>query len=171
MDYSKLNNLLNDLEVKTKTQAQSNTDFNYQMYSETQKFGVKDETKEKKQKHTYENIAMNRNNEILELNGMNSRFNFERINPQRNQIQKPFNQTDNTSVELSRNLQTTNIHNLTDQRVVNVFDNTQFSENYKQYNDFKSNGGDDKSNSINIKLSAREQAPNLATVPKKMWDN
>jgi hypothetical protein len=176
MDYSKLNSFLNDLEVDN---IKPNNDFNYQIYNETQRFANKDSTEsntnlnKQKTKHTYENLSINRNNEIVELNGMNRHFNFERINPQRDTktnekllSNNSSNNSNNTSFSLNRQLQT---KDLTNQRVVNIFDNTQFSEDYKSYRDFKQHGLDDN-NTINDKLSNRDMIPSLSTAPKKMWD-
>jgi hypothetical protein len=181
MDYSGLNNLLNNLEVDTTT---PNNDFNYQLYSDTQRFanpetsqnnlefnntGLNTNTNtglnKRKQKKTIENLSVNRNNEMLEINGMNRHFNFERINPQRDINPSNQDSQDNSSFTLNRNLQ---INNLTNKRNINIFDNSKFSEDFKNYKDIQQSGNYDN-NSINLKLSNRDNIPNLSTVPNEMW--
>lgn len=179
MDYSGLNNLLNNLEVDTTT---PNNDFNYQLYNDTQRFANPETSLELnntsfnnntglnklKQKTSIENLAVNRNNEMLEINGMNRHFNFERINPQRDinpSNQNTQNSQDSSSFTLNRNLQ---INNLTNQRNINIFDNSKFSEDFKNYKDIQQSGNYD-SNSINIKLANRDNIPNLSTIPNQAW--
>ena len=181
MDYSGLNSLLSNLEVDTTT---PNNDFNYQIYNETQRFAnpvssqniLESNTNfnsntglnKLKQKTSIENLAVNRNNEMLEINGMNRHFNFERINPQRDinssnqNIQKS---QDSSLFSLNRNLQ---VNNLTNQRNINIFDNSKFSEDFKNYKDVQQNGNYDN-NSINLKLSNRDNIPNLSTIPNQAW--
>ena len=169
MDYSRLNSFLNNLEVDN---SKPNNDFNYQIYNETQRFGNKNVEEnnglnKKKAKQTYENISINRNNEMVNISGLNPHFNFERVNPQRDLSinKKMVTENQDNSYSLNRQLLT---KDLTNKRTVNVFDNTQFSEDFKTYNDFRQNGISD-GDSINNKLSNREMAPSLSTMPKTLW--
>ena len=169
MDYPKLNNFLNDLELDSK-----NNNFNYDLYQETQRFDIqadKSKLNKKKESKSFENISINRNNEILDINGMNRNFNFERINPQR---QSRYNTEPDSTYkssalfDLERQVQNSTLSN---NRQINIFDNTQFSENFKTYRDIKNNGLMDNNDSINNKLSSREMAPNILSVPNNSWKN
>ena len=151
MDYSDLNSFLKTLDCTN----------NNQSFTDSENFKLSNE--KGKSKYSYENVAINRNNEL------NNHYNFERHNPQRENIrQKPIfsnelntngNKTQLDGFELNRNLQ---ISHITNQRNMQVFDQSKFSEDFKNMNNEKYSN---RKSSINEKLLLRDISPSIAFFP------
>lgn len=181
MEYNDLNSYLGNLELqKEDIRTTSNIDklefLNYNKFSD---LTINNKPKSRKQ---VENLSINRN---MQLSQLTREFNYETANPQRieslntrnssrdylrgnfsksnNDLQK---QNINNSFELDRNLQ---IHNSNRNNNIMLMDYSQFSENYKSYknNDFTK---DLDSDSLNEKLSSRENIPNISSVPSNLWE-
>jgi len=182
MDYSELNSLLikldiaetmpqridiskNPVQIKNET---TNSHYNPSInenyfFNDTQKFTINsntDKIKSKQPKHSYENVSIDRNMDMANANNLNTNFNFERFNPQRTSITKSqVNDSEKASVEINRNMQS---DELLRYNPGNIFDYSQFSETYKN--------SSRKDVDINKKLSQRENAPNIGSIPANIWD-
>ena len=119
----------------------------------------------------------------MDLSLLNREFNFESLNSQRidalntrdssrDDLYNKFNdnaQKQNTHVnfELNRNLQ---IHNSNTNNNIMLMDYSQFSENYKSYKNSNLSKDIDR-DSVNQKLSSRDNIPNISSVPSNLWEN
>ena len=190
MEYNDLNSYLGNLELTNTTSESNNissqrqnTNTNYvnNEFSNLNKFTDSSIENKPKSRKQIENLSINRN---MVLSSLNKDFNFESVNPQRIQsidtrnnyrddvrnTSSEFNnsvrQNSNVDYELNRNLQVhTSQRNLT-----NIMDYSQFSEDYKSYknNDYKDSFDKD---SLNDKISSRDNIPNISSVPSSLWDN
>ena len=193
MEYNELNSYLGNLELTSTTSErnnislqQPNTNYVNTEFVDSSKFNdisLKPKPKSKKQ---IENLLINRN---MDLSHLNNGYNYEYANPQRLQsvntrnsgsnynleIGNDFNklnnnlprQTNEVDYELNRNLQVHNSH----RNIDNMFmDYSQFSENYKSYKDNEFSNDLDR-DSLNEKISSRDNIPNISSVPSNLWEN
>ena len=166
MDYSDINNLLGNLELKNQVHKiqnnQDHTIINNQillgekgmennMYESNQSLFKK----KTKSDNVNMNMSLNRNIQLMNDMGIN-RMNLETINPQRNLVFNSKNSNTNFSnLEKERNQQMYNHNNN-----LHIIDYNLFSDNYKNRDKIEQ---DD----INNKLGNRENTPNIAITPNK----
>ena len=175
MDYTDLNNFLGNLEVdNTKSEPYINQEF-----LAKEQFLDNSIKQAPKSRSQIENLQTNRNSDIHKYqNGFNN-FNFESYNPQRNQQVNNYEFTSDfyskngehsrknkkilkEDYELSRNLQINNFA----PKHISIMNYSDFSENYKDYTN--SSLIEDK-DSLNMKLSSRENIPTIPSMPESIW--
>ena len=194
MEYNDLNSYLGNLELTNTTlernstgTKQQNTNSNYvnTEFLDSNKFNDMSLKPKAKSKTQIENLLINRN---MDLSHLNNGYNYEFANPQRLQSVNTRNnnsnyylgigndsnnlnnnlsrQTNEIDYELNRNLQVHNSHRSIDNMVM---DYSQFSENYKSYknNEFSKDLDRD---SLNEKISSRDNIPNISSVPSNLWE-
>ena len=173
MDYSDINNLLGNLELKNQVHKiqnnQDHTIINNQVHNqillgekgmENNMYESNQSLFKKKTKsdNVNMNMSLNRNIQLMNDMGIN-RMNLETINPQRNLLFNSKNSNTNFSkLENERNQLIYNHNN--NNNNLHIIDYNLFSDNYKNRDKIEQ---DD----INNKLGNRENTPNIAITPNK----
>lgn len=179
MEYNDLNSLLGSLELQREQSIATNKFVNKDFQNSNKFTDISVDNKPNSRKQI-ENLTIKRN---MDLSLLNREFNFESLNSQRidalntrdssrDDLYNKFNdnaQKQNTHVnfELNRNLQ---IHNSNTNNNIMLMDYSQFSENYKSYKNSNLSKDIDR-DSVNQKLSSRDNIPNISSVPSNLWEN